>query len=124
MIVDELFYRSSVIIGNIVNKMRFKYRALPIRWKLLIPLIISTLFLFIISQAIIHQSLSKSISKNLDDNLRQSTVLTHDLIENSVRESLRNYLRGRVEDSLYSIQSIYAAAEQNAICRTEGCNII
>ncbi len=81
----------------------------------MIPLIISTLFLFIISQAAIHQSLSKSISKNLDDNLRQSTMLTHDLIENSIRESLRNYLRGRVEDSLYSIQSIYAASERGAI---------
>ena len=75
---------------------------------------------FIILQAFTYYYIKKESLASIDAQLENSAKSTHNLIELTIKESIRNYLRGRVEDSIYSLQAIDAAIKRGAISEERG----
>jgi len=93
------------------------YSKLSVRWKILLPVLTALLPLFLIIQTLSSGYIQKENIEYIDNSIEGSAKSVHNFINLVLQESIQNYLRGRVEDSTYSVKAIHAAVQRGTVSK-------
>lgn len=95
--------------------MHYKFSNMSIKLKLLLTILPLLMALLLIREMVVISNLDDELSIELDSRLNESNELVYNLLNQTFSNSLKNYLRGRVDDAVYSFEAVFSAYKRGAI---------
>ncbi|MBB6481494.1 EAL domain-containing protein [Spirochaeta isovalerica] len=92
-----------------------KFANLSIKTKLLLTIIPLLLSLILLRQVFLLRNINNTLSNELESRLNQSNELIYNLVDETFTGSLRNYLRGMIDDAVFSFEAVFKAYLRGSI---------